>query len=418
MLRYALFIGYFGIVFGAPQGHVHGNGQRGGFIPISPCSDQHHAASLIQAQSIGRIVNHQNHKNVEHNFETAASNPVPNSVYVNGNPPANRGPYVYGNNHGAPLPGVVPNGIQPPQFQQNSQSSIQTQHSSYSSGSATSQTGPQLFRPAAVPVPQNQNFQSSHLHHHYTVSNNGQSIANGGPIPVAVQVPAYPVRYANTAPNVGPSHQYQQNSHFASQIGQKLQQNQQLGQVIQQTFASTPLDPSAEKHIYVHVPPEDFEESSSKHQQLVYAPQLPPKKHYKIVFIKAPTPATSSYKQQIQAAQQSEEKTLIYVLVKKPDEPTLEEIQSIQESTFKTSKPEVYFIKYKARDEAKGQPIDASNLSEVNTASDNQIFDGSGLIDIRSGTGESGSTGSQTSHVSPVLPTSFNEHTSYGVPLN
>lgn len=97
-----------------------------------------------------------------------------------------------------------------------------------------------------------------------------------------------------------------------------------------------------QKHIYVHVPPPEPEEQIS--QRL---PQFrPAQKHYKIVFIKAPTPPTPTAAN-IQLPGQDEQKTLIYVLVKKPDEAEALNIQ--QPAPTQPSKPEVYFIKYKTQ---------------------------------------------------------------------
>lgn len=72
----------------------------------------------------------------------------------------------------------------------------------------------------------------------------------------------------------------------------------------------------------------------------------PVQKHYKIVFIKAPSPP----KQQapvLPPIQQSEEKTLVYVLVKKPDEQP--DIVIPTPAPTQPSKPEVYFIRYKTK---------------------------------------------------------------------
>jgi len=97
-----------------------------------------------------------------------------------------------------------------------------------------------------------------------------------------------------------------------------------------------------QKHIYVHVPPPEPEEHISRP-----LPQFrPAQKHYKIVFIKAPTPPTPTAAN-IQLPGQDEQKTLIYVLVKKPDE--AEQLNIQQPAPTQPSKPEVYFIKYKTQ---------------------------------------------------------------------
>lgn len=106
------------------------------------------------------------------------------------------------------------------------------------------------------------------------------------------------------------------------------------------------VPPVVTKDIYIHAAPEEPEEQYSQPQ----FPNLPPRKHYRIVFIKAPT---QSIKQQSIRLSQAptEEKTIIYVLSKKDDQvdiqAALQEIQPTQ-----PSKPEVYFIKYKTQEEA------------------------------------------------------------------
>lgn len=145
--------------------------------------------------------------------------------------------------------------------------------------------------------------------------------------------------------------------------------------------------PSAQKlitkNIYLHVPPQEDDEY--RPAQVFEKPI--PKKHYKIVFIKgmpyfitdgvcptsfytienhrlspfllcvcvcvslylaptAPTPTAPVIPEQ----SQDEHKTLVYVLVKKPEPQPLIEIPKIKPT--EPSKPEVYFIKYKADENA------------------------------------------------------------------
>jgi hypothetical protein len=96
---------------------------------------------------------------------------------------------------------------------------------------------------------------------------------------------------------------------------------------------------------YVHVPPPEDEVHQQQQAQLATAPR----KHYKIIFIKAPS-APSIAQQAAAAAAQNEEKTLIYVLVKKPEE--IDAAAPALPSALAPSKPEVYFIKYKTQSEA------------------------------------------------------------------
>lgn len=80
------------------------------------------------------------------------------------------------------------------------------------------------------------------------------------------------------------------------------------------------------KHVYVHVPPPDEEELIARQP---VAPIINHQKHYKIIFIRAPTSPSIS-EQIIRQQQQSlnEEKTIVYVLVKKPD--SIADIQKAQ----------------------------------------------------------------------------------------
>lgn len=113
-----------------------------------------------------------------------------------------------------------------------------------------------------------------------------------------------------------------------------------------------------QKHIYVHVPPPEPEEHISQK-----VPQFrPAQKHYKIVFIKAPTPPTPT-SANIQLPGQDEQKTLIYVLVKKPDEAEALNIQ--QPAPTQPSKPEVYFIKYKTQKQVRQQSTAAYILTTL-----------------------------------------------------
>lgn len=102
--------------------------------------------------------------------------------------------------------------------------------------------------------------------------------------------------------------------------------------------------PIINKHVYVHVAPEEPEEVAFKPP----APLPPPVKNYKIIFIKAPSPPAYS-RPVIPVQQQDEEKTLVYVLVKKPDEQP--DLVIPTAAPTKPSKPEVYFIKYKSQKE-------------------------------------------------------------------
>lgn len=94
------------------------------------------------------------------------------------------------------------------------------------------------------------------------------------------------------------------------------------------------------KNVYIHVPPPEPQEYQPT--QVLEVPI--PKKHYKIIFIKAPTPPSPTVPV-IPEPIPDEHKTLVYVLVKKPEPQPQIEIPQVKPT--EPSKPEVFFIKYK-----------------------------------------------------------------------
>lgn len=87
----------------------------------------------------------------------------------------------------------------------------------------------------------------------------------------------------------------------------------------------------------------------------------PPQKHYKIVFIKAPTQPIPTVPT-IPVQPLDEEKTLVYVLVKKPEDPPKLVIPTPPSTP--PSKPEVYFIRYKTQVKVKDEST-SSAASEL-----------------------------------------------------
>ncbi|CRK86820.1 CLUMA_CG000649, isoform A [Clunio marinus] len=116
---------------------------------------------------------------------------------------------------------------------------------------------------------------------------------------------------------------------------------------------STPA-PIIFKHVYVHVPPPEPDYSPP---QAVSAPS-PVQKHYRIIFIKAPTLSVPTLPP-LQALPQQEEKTIVYVLVKKPEDVPDNVIPT--PTTTVPSKPEVYFIRYKTQQATTTQQPDPSD---------------------------------------------------------
>ncbi|KAK5638186.1 hypothetical protein RI129_012481 [Pyrocoelia pectoralis] len=112
-------------------------------------------------------------------------------------------------------------------------------------------------------------------------------------------------------------------------------------------YGAPAQQPIVHKHVYVHVPPPENEYQAPRKT----IPVAPAQKHYKIIFIKAPTPPTPTAPV-IPLQPQNEEKTLVYVLVKKPEEAP--EINIPTPAPTQPSKPEVYFIRYKTQKQEGG----------------------------------------------------------------
>lgn len=154
--------------------------------------------------------------------------------------------------------------------------------------------------------------------------------------------------------------------------------------------------PLVQKHIYVHVPPPEPQEYRAPRIPAV----APPQKHYKIIFIKAPTPPTP-VAPIIPLQPQNEEKTLVYVLVKKPEEQP--DIVIPTQAPTQPSKPEVYFIKYQTQKEAggaiSGGAIGGGDLSGVNLSSSSSSGGHAGAeISTDFGTSGGDDSGSEGGH--------------------
>ncbi|XP_053946940.1 YLP motif-containing protein 1 [Anastrepha ludens] len=151
----------------------------------------------------------------------------------------------------------------------------------------------------------------------------------------------------------------QQQSHFggAAQLSQPLsfssggqggfQPNFQQPNI--QSFQPRPQTAIISKDIYIHSAPEDNEELDLGSQ----LDNVPVRKNYRIVFIKAPAQNLKLASAALKRAQNAnEEKTVIYVLSKKPDLSEVQQQLQQAQGQQKSHKPEVYFIKYKTQEEA------------------------------------------------------------------
>ncbi|XP_016932276.2 uncharacterized protein TwdlV [Drosophila suzukii] len=122
---------------------------------------------------------------------------------------------------------------------------------------------------------------------------------------------------------------YQQQAVQAHHHQQQVQQLQQ-----QQAIVS--------KRFFIHSAPEEAEDYKERHITVGV-----PKRNYNVVFIKSPQRNNKKTIKISPAA--NEEKTVIYVLSKKGESDLNAEVV---EQASSTSKPEVFFIKYKTNEEA------------------------------------------------------------------
>ncbi|XP_050683462.1 uncharacterized protein LOC126978557 [Leptidea sinapis] len=135
-------------------------------------------------------------------------------------------------------------------------------------------------------------------------------------------------------------------------------------QIISNNLPQTQNEPAVFRHIYFHVPPPDLENAP-----IVPIPS-PPKKSYKILFIKVPSQESSN----IAAIQRNllnklgpvEEKTLIYVLVKNPEVPL---VKTILTGGTKPSEHEVLFVKYRGNP----SPRSSDEPEQLNLNTDTNI---------------------------------------------
>ncbi|XP_017845760.1 uncharacterized protein LOC108602224 [Drosophila busckii] len=136
--------------------------------------------------------------------------------------------------------------------------------------------------------------------------------------------------------------QQQQQAYYQQQSVQTVQ-HQQHGHVEQQHHQQQ--QPIVSKRFFIHSAPEDVDEDYKERHITVGVP----KRNYNVVFIKSPQRSNKKTSIKISPAV-NEDKTVIYVLSKKTDSSDVH--AEVVEQQSSTSKPEVFFIKYKTNEEA------------------------------------------------------------------
>nr|XP_002058493.2 LOW QUALITY PROTEIN: nuclear transcription factor Y subunit beta [Drosophila virilis] len=134
--------------------------------------------------------------------------------------------------------------------------------------------------------------------------------------------------------------QQQQQAFFQQQPVVHHQQQQQ--QHVEQQQHQQPI---VSKRFFIHSAPEDVDEEYKERHITVGVP----KRNYNVVFIKSPQRSNKKTSIKISPAV-NEDKTVIYVLSKKTDASDVQ--AEVVEQASSTSKPEVFFIKYKTNEEA------------------------------------------------------------------
>jgi len=151
----------------------------------------------------------------------------------------------------------------------------------------------------------------------------------------AAQQQVAPQQHYQPAPQ-----QQQQQQFFQQQPAVQVQSHHQQHQVEQQH-----QQPIVSKRFFIHSAPEDVDEEYKERHITVGVP----KRNYNVVFIKSPQRSNKKTSIKISPAV-NEDKTVIYVLSKKSDSSDVQ--AEVIEQASSTSKPEVFFIKYKTNEEA------------------------------------------------------------------
>lgn len=179
------------------------------------------------------------------------------------------------------------------------------------------------------------------------------------------QIPQFANQVLTLIPQITPNTNLQNLYPIQTQLPQDSQSSAPPQQLLvsQQLSQQSPL---ITKHVYVHVAPEE----PPLPPQIISSP--PPRKTYKILFIKAPSVAAQQPVIHLPAAPAAtEEKTLVYVLVDKPQQP---QIVVPAPTAASSSKPEVYFVKYKANP----KPVASVATSSVAQTATTQLAVSSG----------------------------------------
>ncbi|XP_017052823.1 uncharacterized protein LOC108095989 [Drosophila ficusphila] len=303
--------------------------------------------SLIEAQSIGRIVNR----------KEVNTNTVPPQNYVGDITRTTNTDKVYSCPHASSeIPQI--NVINEPKINESPTAQQQTEFGSYMSSQSTYSSGFQLQIQNTRPA--------QHIHYHYLVPNTP-------PKPTI----NYVSHSDSNAYNVN-----SENKHFPpidTQPSHINANNQQYTHP--EVTQANPLYSAVDNSGYLSDFPDEHQSQASENT-LVYESLRNP---------------SESYVNKIQGQQETFQKT-------NTEMPPKQAIQNHQ-----MDKPEVYFITYYGQNETSS--TSPPNYQKLNETS-NEVFDGSGLIDIRGGKDEI------LDSESVVSTTPYNEHSAYNVPLN
>uniref|UniRef100_A0A182XDT2 DUF243 domain-containing protein n=1 Tax=Anopheles quadriannulatus TaxID=34691 RepID=A0A182XDT2_ANOQN len=143
------------------------------------------------------------------------------------------------------------------------------------------------------------------------------------------------------------------------------------------------LPTEIKKHFYYHVAQDDAITETDTNTLTIT-----PRKHYKVIFIKAPS-ASANAGSSAKAASKIDEKTIVYVLVNKPAKANA--TSEAEASSFSSGKPEVYFVKYQGAQAtsssiSKSQSEGSIAISNANAVAGANAISGAGA-NVYSGAG-------------------------------
>lgn len=113
------------------------------------------------------------------------------------------------------------------------------------------------------------------------------------------------------------------------------------------------------KHVSIHEPQSEDDQT---YVPIIQPQQAQKNKHYKIIFVKAPSAQPKAPVIHVPSAEQ-EEKTLVYVLHKKPGQ--IPDVVLPEPKPTQVNKPEVFYVNYEAKKKEQKQVGHSQNVVSI-----------------------------------------------------